>query len=100
MNGLRHDDSFNHASTGLDDFPSWEQCEDAMDGFDHFMAMLPNLSPHHGNLEQTESFVNPSSGPVNYTNNSSSDKTSSHDRTKLKNNAAQRRFRAKQKVWC
>ena len=98
MNGVRHYDPCDHTSTGLDDLPSWEQCEDAVDGFDHFMAMLPNLSPQHGNLEQTETFLNPSFGPVTYTNNSSSDKTSSHDRTKLKNNAAQRRFRAKQKV--
>lgn len=78
-------------------FPSWEQPADAQDGFDQFMAMLPNLTApatdsSRGALEpvKEESSVQTSAPAIEH--------MSSIERRLHKNKLAQKRFRDKQKA--
>ena len=100
MNGAHQHNQFEHACPVVDLLPSWDQSEDALtlDGFDQFMAMLPNFTTPAVRTEDTPTVQQANGGPSARTTSSTSDRLSSYERTKQKNNLAQRRFRERQKA--
>lgn len=94
------DRTFGNAVDMSGPLQSWEQPQmDALDGFDQFMAMLPNLTaPAADSSANAPETIKDESSAQTSGPHTAIEKMSSMERRQHKNKLAQKRFRDRQKA--